>query len=252
MRWLKEALRPAARRIINRQRSCFTAALPQISGATGLEIGGPSAIFAPGGPLPIYRRARRIDALNYAAVTFWSEFDDMGYRPSPDLEPGRQIVLDSSDLGRLPVEAYDFVAASHVLEHLANPIKTLIEWVRALRPGGAMILVVPQKKRTYDRDRPDTELEHLLKDYLDDVGEGDRTHFPEVIRNHNLKLDSTIGHRGELLARTMDNITNRILHHHVFTLELLISVGELAGLSPIGGTVIYPYHIVATFRKPLR
>lgn len=249
MKIIKNVLRPLARKVINRKRHCFSLVEDAISNGEGLEVGGPSPIFAPDGPLPIYALARRIDALNYAAATFWSTFTEHGYQPAPALEIGRQYALDSDRLGDLPQARYDFLAASHVLEHVANPIKTLIQWVDCVRAGGSVILVVPSKARTYDRDRPDTSLDHLIQDYLDDVGEDDRTHFAEVLRHHNLALDSTIADRLDLLKRTIANPSNRILHHHVFTLGLLESVGALAGLKGMGGTTIYPYHIVATFRK---
>lgn len=249
MSWLKETLRPFANRVINRKRKCFEAVKSRISNAVGLEIGGPSAIFASDGPLPIYRYAKRIDGVNYAAATFWSEFGDSGYRPAENLETGRQMVVDSGDLRQLPTAEYDFIAASHVVEHLANPIKTLIEWVRAVRVGGVVILVVPCKKRTYDKDRPTTELGHIIEDFVGNVGEDDRTHFAEVIHRHNFFLDSTIQNRGELLQRTLDNHANRILHHHVFDEKLITAMGELVGLKSMGSTTIYPYHIVATFIK---
>lgn len=249
MNMLKNALRPLARKFINRRRKCFSIVERDILDGIGLEIGGPSGIFAIDGPLPVYKYARRIDALNYAAATFWSEFAEDGYQPAPRLEIGRQRVQDSDSLDDLPIGTYDFLAASHVLEHLANPIKTLGRWVSCVRPGGAVILVVPAKARTYDRNRPDTPLDHLIEDYLNDVGEDDRTHFAEVLRYHDLAMDSTVNNRRHLLDRTMANLSNRILHHHVFTLDLLKSVGELAGLTVMGGTTIYPYHIVATFKK---
>lgn len=250
MNMLKNALRPLARMVINRKRHCFSLIEGAIRDGVGLEIGGPSAIFAVDGPLPVYRCARRIDALNYARDTFWSEFADHGYQPAPGLEVGSQQALDSDQLDDLIEATYDFLAASHVLEHLANPIKTLSQWVKCVRPGGAVILIVPSKGRTYDVDRPNTTLDHLIRDYLDDVGEDDRTHFAEVLRHHNLALDSTLNSRRELVDRTLDNLANRVLHHHVFNLDLLKSVGELSGLCAMGSAVIYPYHLVMTFRKP--
>ena len=250
MKIIKAALRPFVRRVINRKRRCFSLVEDVISNGVGLEVGGPSPIFAPSGPLPVYEYARRINVLNYSASTFWSSFAEEGYRPAPNLEAGEQYAFDSDGLDDLPYAAYDFLAASHVLEHLANPIKTLTRWVDWVRPDGAVILVVPLKARTYDRDRPDTSLSHLIEDYLNDVGEDDRTHYAEVLRDHNLALDSTIANRRELLARTLANRSNRILHHHVFTPQLLKSVAELAGLEVVGDTTIYPYHIVGTFRKP--
>jgi SAM-dependent methyltransferase len=40
---------------------------------------------------------------------------------------------------------YDFCFASHVLEHIANPLKALQGWIRIVKPGGHIILVLPEK-----------------------------------------------------------------------------------------------------------
>lgn len=48
---------------------------------------------------------------------------------------------------------YDFVYASHVLEHISNPVLALKNWWRILRPGGYLIVFVPHRdlyeKRTH-------------------------------------------------------------------------------------------------------
>src|SRR5690349_20612939 len=40
----------------------------------------------------------------------------------------------------------DYVASSHVLEHLANPIAALREWYRVIKPGGHVYMVVPDRR----------------------------------------------------------------------------------------------------------
>lgn len=51
--------------------------------------------------------------------------------------------------------------SSHVLEHFFDPIKTIQEWLRCVRPGGYVFFIVPHKDRTYDRQRPVTPLTEL-------------------------------------------------------------------------------------------
>jgi len=67
----------------------------------------------------------------------------------------------------LPVAsgALDFLLASHVIEHMPDTIRTLGEWDRALRVGGIAFLIVPHQERTFDRERPRTELCHHLADF---------------------------------------------------------------------------------------
>jgi len=75
----------------------------------------------------------------------------------------------------------DFVASSHVLEHVANPVKALVEWHRVLKPGGIANIVVPDKRFTWDRDRPLTQVRHMLDDYHQDVTDADATHIDDFI-----------------------------------------------------------------------
>lgn len=65
-------------------------------------------------------------------------------------------------------DSQDFLLASHVIEHSPNPIKTLLEWNRIIRPGGVLFLIVPHKERTADRVRPRTSLAHVVEDYQTD------------------------------------------------------------------------------------
>ena len=43
----------------------------------------------------------------------------------------------------VPDAAYDVIMASHVLEHVLDPIAALREWDRKLKPGGRMLLLLP-------------------------------------------------------------------------------------------------------------
>jgi Methylase involved in ubiquinone/menaquinone biosynthesis len=58
---------------------------------------------------------------------------------------------------------WDFVISSHVIEHFYDPIKTIKEWLRVVKPGGYVFMIVPHKERTFDRDRPRTTLRELLE-----------------------------------------------------------------------------------------
>ncbi|GMR18792.1 MAG: hypothetical protein BMS9Abin33_1235 [Gammaproteobacteria bacterium] len=49
---------------------------------------------------------------------------------------------DASNLG-FPDKSFDRVIAAHVLEHLYRPHEILREWVRVLKPGGILSLVLP-------------------------------------------------------------------------------------------------------------
>jgi SAM-dependent methyltransferase len=60
---------------------------------------------------------------------------------------------DAHDLGGIEDETFDFVYSSHTLEHLFKPEVALSNWWRVLKPGGYLILYLPdrdlyEKKKT--------------------------------------------------------------------------------------------------------
>jgi len=237
-----------ARRFVNRKRPKFNRQRHLFAGMYGLEIGGPSDVFSEAGPIPVYGVGRRIDNLDFSNSTFWNPGSrPVNYRPSPMLEAGNNIYVDSHGLTDLPAGRYDFLIASHVIEHLANPIKSLLEWKLQLKSNGAMILIAPCKHFSYDCDRPTTTISHLIEDHLRDVGEDDVTHMEEVISKHNLKKDKTVSTLAQHIERTRQNHANRIMHHHVFDLKLLQAMGEQCGLMLLESEYILPRHVVCTF-----
>lgn len=56
---------------------------------------------------------------------------------------GLDVVAGTLEEARLPPASFDVALAQHVLEHLASPSATLAELARVLRPGGILILWLP-------------------------------------------------------------------------------------------------------------
>lgn len=179
----------------------------------------------------------------------WSTHAD-AYHFSRLRPPGKNIIADGSDISTVADHTYDFVLSSHNLEHFANPVKALLEWKRITRQQGALILVLPDYRRSFDHRRAPTPVSHMLEDYTKKTGEDDATHLPEVLRLHDIARDGTLQTHTleELRARSMNNLSNRILHHHVFdennSVELLAAVGlEVLAVEPA-----LPYHIFIVSR----
>jgi len=184
----------------------------------GLEIGGPSAMLAGDGGIPIYDVLGSLDNCLYSGSTIWTgdvrEGNTFFYDSGK--EPGAQIICEASDLHPIESSSYDCVVACHCLEHIANPLRALAEWKRVLRDDGLLLLVLPHKDGTFDWRRPTTPLAHMIKDYEDAVGEDDMTHLSEVLELHDLSRDHAAGTKEQLRQRCLENHVNRAMHHHVF------------------------------------
>jgi SAM-dependent methyltransferase len=61
-----------------------------------------------------------------------------------------------------PNEQFDYVIASHVIEHVPDVIRWLVEIAAILRPDGRLILAVPDRRTTYDILRRETTLADLI------------------------------------------------------------------------------------------
>jgi SAM-dependent methyltransferase len=71
------------------------------------------------------------------------------------------LIDDGETLLTVASESQDFVIANHFLEHCENPIQTLINLGRVLRNGGVLFMAVPDKRFTFDFDRPVTRFADL-------------------------------------------------------------------------------------------
>ncbi len=223
-------------------------------GKAGLEIGGPSPIFGRRGALPVYQLAAQIDNCNFAPSTVWEGqivegktfvFDRR--RPA-----GRQFVAEASQLTMVHDESYDFVLSSHCLEHLADPLGGLAEWMRVLRPAGVLALVVPHKGATFDHRRPVTSLQHLQDDRDRRTGEDDQTHLDEVLRLTDLSIAPGVADHASFEARSRRNVENRCVHHHVFDTRLVLEVLTEANLQVRAVEPMLPCHIVVVAEKVAR
>jgi SAM-dependent methyltransferase len=52
---------------------------------------------------------------------------------------------DAMNMEGVADNTYDFVTSSHCLEHLAGPWKALMNWVRITKPGGHLVILVPDE-----------------------------------------------------------------------------------------------------------
>lgn len=217
--------------------------LKYFAGKKGIEIGGPSGIFC--NEIPVYPAIEVLDGCNFSNQTVWegtiNEGNNYNYYKN---KKGYQYICEASELTLILDEKYDFLVASHCLEHCANPILTIKEWLRVVKKGGAILLVLPDRKYTFDHNRPVTTFNHLLSDMENKVDEKDLTHLPEILELHDLNMDQAAGTIEDFKNRSLNNYKNRCLHHHVFDFKLLEKIYLHFNIKVINCTFVRPYHQV--------
>jgi len=101
--------------------------------------------------------SRRLCNPNFMRRYFCGEGLDIGGKPDPlalyvelfplitsvrtwDLEDG-----DAQFLSSVEDASYGFVHSSHCLEHLHDPVEGLKNWLRVVKPGGYIVMTVPDE-----------------------------------------------------------------------------------------------------------
>lgn len=134
----------------------------------GVEVGGGDRAF----PVPAHV------SVAYGDIRDASSIQD--YFKTADVRGDRRI--DAQTFGGIADNSLDFVISAHVIEHLRDPIGSIVNAIRVLRPSGIHILVVPDMRFTFDCRRPETTVEHALLDYKDGGESTCRQAYEEHLR----------------------------------------------------------------------
>jgi SAM-dependent methyltransferase len=198
---------------------------------SGIEIGGPSGDFKNYGFIPLYKIIKRLDGCNFTNTTIWEGDIESGKQYIYyNNKSGIQFISEATDLTFCINSTYEFVISSNCLEHVANPLKAIEEWIRVTKKDGLLLLILPNKEYCFDHKRPITRFSHLLEDYKNNLKEDDLTHLNEILELHDLKMDKRAGNIETFRERSMVNFKNRALHHHVFNISLLKQIYEFFNL----------------------
>lgn len=179
----------------------------------GIEIGPGHVPFPVGGGV----RVRFVDRWHKKEnLALFPELGDRAGFPEPDIVAD----LDIDRLRAVRSRSQDFVVACHILEHLANPLAMLLEIDRVLRPGGRVVVVLPDRRRTFDSPRSPTPLEHLVEEYRADLRQIPRDHLVDaVVVQVQLRGDTrdpaVIG--AELGEEELEMHRQRSIHAHVWS-----------------------------------
>ncbi len=186
---------------------------------SGLEIG---ALHMPL-RVPAHASVRYVDRYEVPALrAHYPELADLDL-VTPD------IVTDGETLAGVPDASVDFVIANHMIEHCEDPIGTIANHLRVLRPGGALYMAVPDCRHTFDRDRALTPLAHLARDHSEGASWSRRTHYEEWAQFvDGVDAANVAARASELEAQSYS------IHFHVWTpaafLEMLVHCRTVLGL----------------------
>ena len=157
----------------------------------------------------------------------------------PIIEP--DVIDDGEKLDTFGSASQDFIIASHFIEHTEDPIGTLKNFCRVVKSGGTILLIVPERKAYFDKDRPLTVLDHLIQDHEMGPHFSRRSHYVEYAD----LVDGAHGSGAYEHARALDERRSSI-HFHVWTGETF-----LEQFSAITRRYSLPIELIAAFRPAM-
>ncbi len=187
----------------------------------GIEIG---ALHTPL-PLPSAARVKYVDRLSVADLR--QQYPELTSLPLVEVD----IIDDGEHLSNFAASSQDFVIANHFIEHCQNPLDALSNMFRVLRAGGVLYMAIPDKRYTFDVDRPITDIEHVIRDYDEGPAWSRQQHFEEWA-----KLVDKVAGEAESACHASDLMEQDYsIHYHAWTqaemFELFATLKRKLGLS---------------------
>ncbi len=173
----------------------------------GIEIG---ALHLPL-KVPRSAKVKYVDRLTVSELRKqYPELSDV-----PLVEP--DILDDGTRLDRVADASQDFVIANHLIEHAPDPLGAIDNMLRVLKKNGRLFLAIPDKRFSFDVDRPVTPLQHLIKDHEEGPEWSRKDHYEEWVRF----VDKQEGAEGEKQVLELMKMDYSI-HFHVWSsIEML-------------------------------
>lgn len=196
----------------------------------GIEIG---ALHLPL-PLPPTARVKYVDRMS--AADLHRQYESFANVTLVETD----IIDDGETLKTVADASQDFVVANHFLEHCQNPILTFQNFFRVLKADGVFFGAVPDKRHTFDIDRPCTSWDHIVRDFTDGPAWSKRQHFEEWSRlvnkrpgeaevdaeaRHLMAMDYSI-HFHVWDAAALTEFLAALRHYVPFELELFMRNGH--------------------------
>jgi predicted SAM-dependent methyltransferase len=180
----------------------------------GLEIGGLHNPLR----VPSAARVRYVDRMSVEDLR--RQYPELGSLPLVRVD----IIDDGEKLSTVADVSQDFVIANHFFEHCQDPVQTVRNLLRVLRVGGILYFAIPDKRYTFDVERPVTPFKHIVRDHEEGPAWSKEEHFREWVRYVDAITDPAAAEERYRALVAQDYS----IHFHVWTqddlLELIIKL----------------------------
>jgi SAM-dependent methyltransferase len=140
---------------------------------------------------------------------------------------GGDARFDAQTMEGFAACSLDFVLSGHVVEHLEDPVGAVAHTINVLKDGGLFIFAIPDMRFTFDRNRPETSVEHVFQDYRDGgISTRRQAYFEHLTFVHPVLTgqtlsDEDIEHQATESARRHKEFD---IHFHAWTMEGFLEV----------------------------
>jgi ubiquinone/menaquinone biosynthesis C-methylase UbiE len=149
---------------------------------TGLELGPLTA--------PVVRKDQgKIFYLDHMSLKDLQE----KYKNEPvelDKIVAPDFVLGNSLKESVRGKRFDYVIASHVIEHIPDTVTWLNDIASILKPGGSIRLVIPDKRFTFDLLRQDTSPSQVIESFFEKIEKPSISMMYDYASNYALSIDT--------------------------------------------------------------
>lgn len=159
----------------------------------GIEIGA----FHTPWPLPDGSSVEFVDTRDRAALLKILDAEYDVFPRHKDAVPETDHICAAETLDLIGPATQDFVLASHVLEHCFDPLMALRNWLRVLKPGGHILMAVPEAENWLDKNREVTSLDFLKRIYRERDPEARRGYKAQQFREYFIIVEQLSGERLE-------------------------------------------------------
>jgi glycosyltransferase involved in cell wall biosynthesis/SAM-dependent methyltransferase len=163
----------------------------------GLEIGA----FNAAAQLPGSAKAEYCDAIGRRRAS--ALFPEVS--PASLVDVDHVFDVDEEGLSRFESGSRDFVIANFVVDHLANPLRFVAEAFRVVKPGGHVVLSVPDKRFTDDRSRATTDDATMQDAYENGItNASDDSYLQSLTGSHPDLINASPAVRTHAIARARE------------------------------------------------